>query len=72
MKYNYNRLKGLIREHCGTQANFAGELGISTSTLITRLNSSTKFTQDEIKQACKILKIDSPEEMDKVFFTLKY
>lgn len=71
MVYNYNRLKGLIREHCGTQANFAEKLGISTSTLVTRLNSSTKFTQDEIKTAVKILKIDSTEEMDKVFFTLK-
>lgn len=71
MIYNRKRLKGLIREHCGTQANFAEKLGISRATLATRLNSSTKFTQDEIKQACKILKIDSAEETEKVFFTLK-
>ena len=49
--YEYNKLKGLIREHCGNQKTFADAIGISATTLQSRLNSDTYFNQEEIRKA---------------------
>lgn len=66
--YNYNKLKGLIKEHCKTQENFAKAMKLGTTTLNSRLNSITFFDQIEIERAAKILKLNE-EDINVVFFT---
>ncbi len=67
--YDYSKLRGLIRERFGTQAKFAEALGISHTTLQTRLRNETYFNQEEIRRANQLFGIDDPLESDKIFFT---
>lgn len=69
--YDYSRLLGLIKEYCGTQKSYAEELGIGMSTLGTRLNNTTQFTQNEILKSKELFNLNSSEELDRVFFKLK-
>lgn len=68
--YDYSKLRGLIREKCGTQAIFAKKIGISTTSLYQRLNNSVPFTQNEIIETCKVLNCPL-EDIDKIFFKIK-
>lgn len=68
--YNYNKLRGMIREKYGTLQRFADNLGIGSTTLNSRLNSETYFDQDEIERAASLLNL-SKTEVDQVFFTSK-
>lgn len=70
MAYNYSKLRGRIREVCGTQDKFSSELGIGRVSLSQRLNNQLEFTQDEIFKACDILKIQK-EEISTYFFSLE-
>lgn len=70
MSFNYNKLKGKIREVFGTQAELAIALGISKTSLNLKLNNHFEFSQNEIDKACNALginKCDIPE----YFFNLK-
>ena len=67
-KFKYNKLRGLIREHYGTQAVFAEQLGLGTTTLTSRLNGDSYFDQAEILKASKLLRIDNQAERDAIFF----
>lgn len=67
-QFRYNKLKGLIKEHYDTQADFAKELGIATSTLTSRLKNETFFDQWEMQRAAKLFGIKTPEERDSIFF----
>ena len=69
MSYDYRKLRGRIKEICGTQDSFAEKLGIGRVTLSQRLNNMSEFTQDEIYKACDILEIES-KEIPIYFFTL--
>lgn len=64
MGYNYNKLRGKIREVFGTQEKFAVAIGISVPALSQRLTNKTKFTQDEILKSCDSLGIDSADIAD--------
>lgn len=66
--YNYNRLRGLIREMCGTQENYCKEIGIAQTTLNTRLKGETFFKQDEIEKTAKLFDLNS-EDVNEIFFT---
>lgn len=66
--YDYNKLRGLIREKYGTLQRFAEDLGIGTTTLNSRLNSETYFDQTEIERVASLLDL-SKTEVDQVFFT---
>lgn len=68
--YNYNKLRGKIREIFGTQEKYAEELGISVTSINYKLNNKVPFTQDEITKSIKILNINSMEVQD-IFFTLE-
>lgn len=70
MAYNYRKLRGRIREVCGTQDKFSAKLGIGRVSLSQRLNNQLEFTQDEIFKACDILKIQK-EEIPTYFFSLE-
>ncbi len=58
MRWNYNKLKGRIKEMCGTQDEFAARLGIGRVSLSQRLNNQLEFTQDEMFRACDVLEIE--------------
>lgn len=61
MRWNYNKLKGRIKEICGTQDEFASRLGIGRVSLSQRLNNQLEFTQDEMFKSCDVLGIDKAE-----------
>ncbi|MBD5457712.1 MAG: DUF739 family protein [Lachnospiraceae bacterium] len=70
MGYDYSKLRGKIKEVCGTQDKFSLQLGIGRVSLSQRLNNQLEFTQDEIFKSCDILNIDKGE-IPVYFFTLK-
>lgn len=70
MKWNYNKLRGKIKEVCGNQDIFANKLGIGRVSLSKRLNNQIEFTQEEIYNTCEILGIKL-EEIPLYFFTLQ-
>lgn len=57
MNWNYQRLRGKIKEVCGTQDVFASRLGLGRVSLSQRLNNQLEFTQEEIYKSCDILGI---------------
>ena len=69
MSWDYRKLRGKIREVCGTQDEFAKRIGIGRVSLSQRLNNQLEFSQDEIFKTCEILSIDN-EEITSYFFTL--
>lgn len=70
MEFNYNKLKGKIKEVFNTQDNFAKALGVGRVTVSQRLNNHSEFTQTEIYNACKLLNI-SLDEINEYFFKYK-
>ena len=70
MSYDYGKLRGKIKEVCGTQNDFSEKLGIGRVSLSQRLNNQLEFSQNEIFKSCEILDIDK-EEIPIYFFTLK-
>lgn len=68
MKFNYQKLRGRIKEKCGTQDDFAEKMKIGRVSLSKRLNNQLDFSQDEIYRACKTLDIDI-KDVSIYFFT---
>ena len=68
MNWKYDKLRGKIKEVCGTQEAFAEKLGIGRVSLSQRQNNQLEFSQDEIFKSCEILKIDF-SELPAYFFT---
>lgn len=68
MTFDYNKLRGKIKEIFGTQDKFASALGIGRVSLSQRLNNNLDFSGTEIFSACNLLNI-SAEEIPKYFFT---
>ena len=61
MTWDYSKLRGRIKEVCGTQDKFAELAGIGRVSLSKRLNNQLDFEQDEIFKTCDILNIDHSE-----------
>lgn len=59
--FNYNKLRGKIKEKFQTQDKFATALGIGRVSLSERLNNTKQFRSIEISKACELLGIDSTE-----------
>ncbi len=68
IQYNYSKLKGRIKEVCGTQDALASRIGLGRVTLSQRLNNISNFSQDEIAKMTKELNIPN-EEIPAYFFT---
>ena len=66
--FDYNKLRGRIRERFGTEGNFADALGIGRVSLSKRLNNSLDFSRIEMLRACDLLEIEYAE-MPAYFFT---
>ena len=69
IRYNFDKLKGKIKEVFNTQNEFAEALGIAPNTLSSKLNNQFDFSSNEISRAVKLLKIDSTIEAWNIFFT---
>lgn len=48
MTFRYNKLRGRIVEVHGSQKKFADTIGISESTVASKLSGRLKFSQDEV------------------------
>ena len=68
--FDFNKLRGKIKEVYGTQSSFAGAIKTNEATLSNKLNNNVEFTQKEILKACKLLGINSTE-IAEYFFTLR-
>lgn len=53
--FDYQKLRGKIREVCHTEGTFATIIGVGRVTLSERLNNKSEFSQREIWNACRIL-----------------
>lgn len=67
MNFNYEKLRGRIREKMRSDTVFAKRLGISKTSLLLRLNNQIHFSQRDIYRSMRILQI-SPEELGVYFF----
>ena len=70
MKFNLNKLKGLMKEKNLTQEDIAKELNISKSTFNLKLNSNAYFSQTEIYKMAELLNIPAEQYLE-YFFTLE-
>jgi len=70
MSWDYSKLRGKIREVCGTQDAFADRIGIGRVSLSQRLNNALDFSQDEMFKSCEVLSIDK-SEIPVYFFSQK-
>ena len=56
-------------ESSGLRIGFiADKLGIERTTLWKKVNNERSFKQNEIMQMCELLRIDSLEEKERIFF----
>lgn len=69
--FDYGKLRGLIREHGMTQAEFAKSIGISASQLYERLGNRIPFDTVEIELAMRLFNL--PNTMiNEIFFVRKF
>ena len=68
MSFYYAKLKGRIKEICGTNEEFSKRMGISLPTISMKLNNKSQWTQPEIYKAVEVLCIDAAE-IPAYFFT---
>lgn len=69
IRYNFDKLKGKIKEMFNTQNDFATAMEMAPNTLSAKLNNISEFTSNEISKAIELLSIDSKEEAWNIFFT---
>ena len=67
MKRDYTELKKKIRAKFTTMAEFACKLGITSSTLSTKLTGESDWKRAEIEKTQQILDL-TPEEVLAIFF----
>ena len=49
--FDYRKLRGRIKEKCGTQSVFAGIIGLSDVSVSNKLNNNVEWGQEEIDNA---------------------
>ncbi|MDY3973482.1 MAG: DUF739 family protein [Veillonella caviae] len=69
-KFDYSYLRGFIKEHYGSNSEFARFLGIGTTALYDRLSNKVPFTQTEIHKVVteSLDRKLTPTEVDLIFF----
>lgn len=70
MEFDYSKLRGKIREVCGTQDIYAEKIGLGRVSVSKRLNNSVEFTQMEMLRSTKVLGIEVID-IPAYFFTAK-
>ncbi len=72
MKYDFDKVRGRIREKLGSEAKFAEKLGISQASLSSKFNNRSDFSSTEISRATDEDVIDIKiDEIGEYFFTQK-
>lgn len=66
--YDYRKLRGRIKEKCGTQSTFAKIIGISDVSVSNKLNNNVEWGQVEIENVVTALDIP-PSDIHVYFFT---
>jgi len=69
-QYSYDKLRGKIKEVCGTQGNFANELGRTEAYLSSLLNNKSFWEQRDIDKSILILHLKITD-IGSYFFTPK-
>ena len=67
--FNFNKLRGKIKEVYGTQSAFAVAMLMNDATLSNKLNGNVEFSSKEIYRACLLLCIDIEKDLKAYFFT---
>ena len=70
MAFDYNKLRGRIREMFKTESAFAKEVGISPAMMSLRMTGKVMFSQEEIAKCCDLLQIGAGDIKD-FFFTVR-
>ncbi len=65
------KLRDLIHDNGLKYQFIATRLGITRYALLKKIENKTEFKPSEILKLCKLLKIESLEEREKIFFKLK-
>ena len=68
--FDYNKLRGRIREVFGTQEEFGKAVGLSNTSISAKLNNKVEWSQQEINKAVDVLGL-SDNEIFAYFFTEK-
>jgi len=68
--FDYNKLRGRIREVFGTQEEFGKAIGLSNTSISAKLNNKVEWSQQEINKAVDALGL-SDNEIFAYFFTEK-
>lgn len=68
MEYDFDKLRGRIRERLGSEAKFAEKLSISSASLSSKFNNKSDFTASEISRASDEDVLDIPIELIGVYF----
>jgi hypothetical protein len=71
VRYNFDKLKGKIKEIFNTQNDFANALGVAPNTLSAKLNNLTEFSSNEISKSVELLKVNNSTEAWNIFFTIE-
>ena len=67
MNYDYSKLRGRIREICGSEKEFSKQINLSNVSLSYKLNGKREWTQNEINKVLSVLKIPKEELADYFF-----
>jgi len=70
VSYNYAKLNGKIVEICGSQIEFAKQMGLSERSISLKLNNKRLWKQSEMLKASEVLGI-SLDDLHSYFFTVK-
>lgn len=70
IKFDFNKVRGRIKEVYGTQTSFAVAMLMNESTLSNKLNNNVEFSPKEILRACALLSINE-NEIQEYFFKFK-
>jgi transcriptional regulator with XRE-family HTH domain len=68
VRFNYSKLRGRIKEICGTEQEFARRIKIGRVSLSKRLNNEIDFSRKEMLAAAKVLEFDYGD-LTAYFFT---
>lgn len=72
VEFDFDKVRGRIREKLGSEAKFAEMIGTSTTSLSAKFNNKSDFTASEIIRACDEDVLDIPlDEIGINFFTKK-
>lgn len=67
---DYSKLRGRIRELYHTEKAFSAAMGLTPGTISLKLNGKSRWFIDQVKKACRLLRIPN-DEIDLYFFTVR-